>query len=278
MGASGPDQPKHGDTEQHTASYERGTEALPIIVKAITDPPSKAEAEKKDAAEKAKAAVDRKLVELTGSLALYTGLLFAATVLLALGTGALVIVGFLQVKDAKDSIAAAVKAAKAAEDQVKLARDEFNATHRPKIVLRELRFFEPTANQNAYVRFELVNAGSGTAILGSCEFEVSKDGGFQDFSNLDRHTSFSGEELKVGERRPCSESSLIQYREFSNAFASVFWKGSQDPKDALRIFFIGRVKYFDGNRLVRQSAFYREYDFALERFRAGDDPEREYAD
>ena len=48
----------------------------------------------------------RRLVDLTGDLARYTFLLFCTTLLLALATRWMVRVGFLQVRDAQDSIAA----------------------------------------------------------------------------------------------------------------------------------------------------------------------------
>src|SRR5207249_4723879 len=60
---------------------------------------------------------------------------------------------------------------RAGQDQLRLAREtidfarlEFNATHRPKLVVREAHMFPPTGmNPAPGVRFVVANAGSGAA-------------------------------------------------------------------------------------------------------------------
>lgn len=138
-------QPDAKGSEQHTAQKERGTEEAPIFAKiihpektsqALQEEEDKKREEADDRARKARA--DEKLVELTGDLALYTKLLFAATAALAIVTCALVAVGFRQVKDAKDSIAAAVTAANAAKASTELAERQFVATNRPRLIVRSV--------------------------------------------------------------------------------------------------------------------------------------------
>jgi hypothetical protein len=104
-------EPSSKASEQNTAHQERGTENSPIVVKIL--PSEKTETELK--AEKEKQESDKQLVELTGDLAKYTKLLFAATAVLAVITAGLVAAGFFQVRDAKRSITAAEIAAKAAQ-------------------------------------------------------------------------------------------------------------------------------------------------------------------
>jgi hypothetical protein len=113
--ASQRNDPQAQTEQQSNANDHRGTEAMPLVVKTVQEPKSRAEIAREDAREKAKSQVDGKIVHLTGSLALWTGLLFLATAILAIATGGLVWVGFRQIEDAKASIAAAVKAAEAAD-------------------------------------------------------------------------------------------------------------------------------------------------------------------
>jgi hypothetical protein len=81
--------------------------------------------------------IDSRLVSLTSDLARYTEWLFIATLALAFITLGLVVVGFLQIRDARKSVAAAVKSAAAAERsaaaataQVALSRHAMVTTER----------------------------------------------------------------------------------------------------------------------------------------------------
>jgi hypothetical protein len=150
-------EPRTQPSQQNAAQQDRGTEKSPVVVKVLKAEQSKSELER----EKAKEESESQLVKLTGDLARYTKFLFVATVLLGLATGGLVVVGFLQVRDAKKSIAAAVKSASAAEKaataaesqtaitaaqtdvlkkQHAVGRLEFFATHRPEIIIHAIEF------------------------------------------------------------------------------------------------------------------------------------------
>jgi hypothetical protein len=104
-------QPSSKASQQNAAQQERGTENSPVVVKVLPTEKSKEEF----AREVEKQESDRQLVKLTGDLANYTKLLFAATAALFLATIGLVVVGFHQVRDAKHAIAAAVNSAAAAK-------------------------------------------------------------------------------------------------------------------------------------------------------------------
>src|SRR5258708_10323361 len=107
-------QPSPKASQQKAAQQERGSEDSPVVVKVIPTEKPKDELAREDAKDKEKTAIDRQIASLTGELALYTKLLFAATAVLALITFGLVVVGFRQVRDAKQAIAAAVDSAAAA--------------------------------------------------------------------------------------------------------------------------------------------------------------------
>ena len=97
--------------QQNAAEQERGSENFPLIVKVVPEEKSKDELAREYAREQS----EGRLVELTGDLALYTWRLFLATAGLVFATSGLVVVGFRQIRDAKEAIAAAVKSANVAE-------------------------------------------------------------------------------------------------------------------------------------------------------------------
>jgi hypothetical protein len=102
-------QPPTRTSPPNAAQQERGTDNSPVVVKVL--PAEKSQRELDNDLEKQN--TDRRLVELTGDLANYTRLLFMATALLGLVAAGLVGVGTFQVRQGRQSLAAAVKAADA---------------------------------------------------------------------------------------------------------------------------------------------------------------------
>ena len=91
------------------AQQERGTDNSPVVVKVL--PAEKSQRELDSDMEKQKS--DRQLVKLTGDLANDTKLLFITTGLLSFIAAGLAGVGYFQVRQGRQSLAAAVKAADA---------------------------------------------------------------------------------------------------------------------------------------------------------------------
>ena len=117
-----PQQPAPESDQQNRQKDERGTETFPLVVKTITLPKSQGELDRDDKKENSKLALDTKLTDFTGNLAIYTFYLvvatsglFAATFLLSIATGWMVRVGFLQLRDTKSIIDSAKRSADAAE-------------------------------------------------------------------------------------------------------------------------------------------------------------------
>jgi hypothetical protein len=106
--------------QQKNTQQERGTDDSPVVVKVIPTEKSRGDLD----AEKARQDSDRQLLKLTGDLANYTRLLFAATAALFLATIGLVVVGFRQVRDASRSI-------KAAEDSTRIGERALTELERP---------------------------------------------------------------------------------------------------------------------------------------------------
>ena len=174
-----------------TTAQERGSEAFPLVVETVPKPKSQAESERDNAAAKAKAELDRKLVELTEHLAFYTGLLFAATFALAVGTALLVRVGFLQVRDAKEAIAAAVKAAEAAERAATVAEHTLVASIRPVVVASGVVLYEGPKE----IHFDLVNVGNGPATIKALSVQAYAGAGERNTLSFGSVSAFQPEDV-----------------------------------------------------------------------------------
>jgi hypothetical protein len=184
---SQPEQPHSSPSRQNSPNQNRGTAADPFFVELPRTPEREAERARQAAQEQEKSTRDRRLVDLTDRLVIFTALLAGATLLLALTTGWLVRVGFLQIKDAKKSIAAAKKSAKAASKSAKVAGDALVKLERPHLL------FVPGGNNfsahwndvnqpdipslgvNIEVSFSFMNYGRYPAVVKSiyCSFVLS---------------------------------------------------------------------------------------------------------
>ena len=276
--------------EQQTPTKEnRGTDQSPIVVKILktektngelNDEEAKKRDESDERARKTKA--DDKLVELTGDLARYTLLLFIATAILVLVTGALVCVGFLQVKDAKKSIDASEAAANAARDTVILARDEFHASQRPKLVIHSVRLLpDLRKDQPAEVEFAIVNAGTAECtVTGSAvhmEYAIPSDR--QYLPNLRENGVITAQRFMVGARDEfkvtggARENSFRADRDFKAGFGHPV---PISPHDNERVLYLGGwVEYSEMGGSVRTTYFRRMLSIAGNHFTVTDDPDDE---
>lgn len=125
QGAAQQAQPQATAPNQESSNQPKTALPQPTIV--YVHPPAKTEAETEEERNERheKAALDRRLVDLTAELSAYTGGLYRATFALAIATVFLVIVtaglvafAFIQSRDMKESISSAAKSAIAAENSV----------------------------------------------------------------------------------------------------------------------------------------------------------------
>jgi hypothetical protein len=175
-----PEQTEAAKPQQPANANQSPASAPPIIVNVTAAP--KAEDEKHEEAREReeKTKLDRRLVELTADLAFFTAALFYATGALVLATVVLAIIGFIQSRDMKASIAAAEhsaaateKAALAAERSANLAEDAFRRLERPYLFVHfdnmsthmlQVKF---VPHGIPYLTFKFVNFGKMPAILRS---------------------------------------------------------------------------------------------------------------
>lgn len=249
--------PKHQPAEQHNQTTQHNKAAANNPASAVkknesevhNDHPQQVNPNAQD-----KLDTDRELVEYTRQLAFFTAALVGATVLLG-------IIGVWQGWLTRNVIG--------------LAREEFVASHRPKIILRNVSVIEEDGVDK--ILYSLVNIGESKAtivnswILG--EFiirgEVIRNmrcAGHDDLGNV---------ELAPGENRD------FIYVVPTDVGASLYMKLGRDAirmtlyKDA-DFYFAGSIRYADDLGNIRTSVFRRKFDNGG--FYRTDDPDHEYAD
>jgi hypothetical protein len=299
-------QPPSQPNQQPPVQEERGTEKAPVVVKILPTEKPKDELD----SEIAKQESDGQLVKLTSNLATYTELLFIATAFLALGTGALVVVRFSQVRDAKESIAAAVKsaaaaekAANAAESQTAIIGDQtdiivkqhavgrlqFLAAHRPRLRVRHVSIDDgshvglPTFffSHGAEIKGGLVvvNVGGSPAKIIETRYRIffSKNG-LPIAAPYDTDFRFNlllpEQVLAVGESCATPISDKIAM-EPPPPGIDVDLRAFE--RDGWKIYVMGQIRYQDDGGSDRFMWFCRERE-SDGRFRAVDDPDYEYED
>jgi hypothetical protein len=297
--------PPSQNSQKDGAQEERASEKSPAIVKRLPAEKPKDELDR----EIAKQESDRQLVKFTGDLATYTKLLFIATGILAVITAGLVIVGFLQVRDAKESISAAVKSAAAAEKAANAAeaqtaiigaqtdiitkqhavgRLQFLATHRPRLRIRHVTIVDGSHIGHPTIFFShgedvkgsltVVNIGGTKAIIIDSRYRIyfSKQGlpiatyFDETFPNL----LLPGHALDVGESCAIVIADKIVMdppRPGDGMELRAF------ERDSWVIYVMGQIRYQDEGGADRFIGFCRIRG-GDGRFRAVNDPDYEYED
>jgi hypothetical protein len=161
--------------------------------------------------------------------------------------------------------------ARLSREAIELARSEFNATHRPKIIVYGMDFGGASDGESPIpVTFRYVNSGDSRAEIthiGTKLVLLFKP-------TLPSEINFEHQEM----RPPIDvESGMHGFRLTVDAF---------DPTNKLllsaiggsqKLICVGYIIYRDGNGTIRQTGFCREYDPASNRWRPVKDDEYEYA-
>jgi hypothetical protein len=148
-----PDHSGSAEPNKGTNGEPRGTADAPFFVEVIPSPKSAEERKQETEDREERKSAERGLVN-------WTAALFAATVGLILATGVLGYFAFRQSRDTKASI--------------DLARQEFNATHRPKIRIKNIWIMEPlTPNRPVVVDVLFVNVGNAPALINNFGIEFN---------------------------------------------------------------------------------------------------------
>jgi len=161
---------------------------------------------------------------------------------------------------------------KASENQIKLARNAFNATHRPRIVVRRMGV-ELVKDAPIIVEFTIVNTGEEKVIKCSWNTVImllNVAGGVHGQLHYETDTAdFHNGPLGVGE-------GTKKWIEDKTSLAPSDFADIEKKKVVLHV--VGYVAYTDRAGVTRQTGFFRYYDAEKQRFRVIDDPEYEYQD
>lgn len=152
--------------------------------------------------------------------------------------------------------------------QIILLRDEFNATHRPKIILRDVAFI--TEGGEDRILFMLLNIGTSKAIVIESWIltEIVANGDYSRNLRSAGHNDLGNLELVAGESRD------LTIRAFDQPNVLI----RRNPMGSQALNFAGSILYADSAGHRRRSVFRRIYDAHRDRFIRTDDPDQEYAD
>jgi hypothetical protein len=162
------------------------------------------------------------------------------------------------VADAKKAADTASEAAKTANASVEIARAEFNATHRPHLIVRDVCL---DGNNIAYL---LINKGDAKATIVESwimDEYIPKNGGLRPLRSYG-HDCLKRLNFAVGEMKDltyCPKQAL-------NFFSS------------MELYFVGTIVYSDGAGQRRRTVFRRRWDVERQGFVSLGDPDQEYSD
>jgi hypothetical protein len=256
--------PPSSQSTQPTASDQRGTDQVPFAVKILPAETAKKEAEKAEAEKAEKAAIDKRLAFDTQRLADYTWWLANYTWWLAAFTALVFTVAILQVGMfawqlilIKRGTRDATKAANAALLSAQVARNEFIATHRPRLRVyafdtedRDLVHDKPIV-----VLLQTQNIGDTPAHITRVEgcIHIAPNKNRRIESNIPlRYRQDFAITLVSGEREAFSIEDGTSVTEFT---ATAVYAGDRP------LFCIGRIFYTDDAGIGRETGFCRRFSF-----------------
>lgn len=161
-------------------------------------------------------------------------------------------------------------------ESINLARDEFVATHRPRIIVR----FIATSYLNGHqsVDVHVVNIGESAATIRElgCGLARRKERDWLTRGITGDPKQVDPIVLVSGERHVFEKAASITY-----ADAEIFGDaidGTGDERRTIETCAFGSIRYTDETGIERETGFFRVYDPSSEKFIASQDPGEEYQD
>lgn len=267
-------QQKSSDHSKSTAADKRGTEENPFIIKVLPSPEAKSAADYDREEKAAKRKTDEDLAKFTGQLAAYTSELATYTKILV-GVGCIQILVFIA------QLVAFISQARQLKRSVDLARDEFNSTHCPRLIIRRINIWQDRAsNSQLVINYEIANIGGTRAKI----IEISTMLWLPDTSNpLPPIPPYAGgdksSEIIVESGAPYRGQHYvvlaqeIEKYDRRSAFGEEVTREHLAPSET---YFFGYVVYLDQLNRRFETAFLRLYDYRTKRFSPVNDPDYEY--
>jgi hypothetical protein len=173
-----------------------------------------------------------------------------------------------------------------AESSASVARDEFYAAHRPKLIIRNVAINpvnESPEPERISIDWTIANIGDtpATIIAESTRYWKEEDGNI--FHKFRANQIYKPEvtrniQIESGESRltPIEEANAVYDFYFSEGAANSSNNAGVPQNGGL--IFIGYIIYVDQLGKRRKTAFMRRYDFGTRRFTKVDDSDYEYQD
>ena len=170
--------------------------------------------------------------------------------------------------------------------QVELAREEFNATHRPRLTVREVMLFpfplqtpteETGIRPTVKVRCVIANTGDGDGNIQESHFELQDVSGdyLMPLQPVEGANPLGPTKLIPGTHKFWEVRSTIGRIAFMKIVNS---RNSAPIIPRRNLYFRGFIVYADINGVWRRMAFCRRFDPDTDSFRRIDNPDYEYAD
>jgi hypothetical protein len=245
---------------------------MPFSVKVFPAPKPANEAEQDEQWRKEKADVDKRLADETQRLADYTGLL-------AVITGSLFVAAILQIglfwfqlRLIRDSARDTREMAVAARTTAETGRNEFLATHRPRIAVRNVAWTTSPAKKTANISFQYVNVGDNTGWVTELHYALVIIGAEPPSDVQLAEVKMGRMEITSGERR----THVFHSRDLFNMseIATTRLPSAMDQTAYL----IGRIIYIDIANRPREMGFCRVTQGTTHRWSVVKDSEHEYSD
>jgi hypothetical protein len=263
--ASQPPQSKASNGAQITNTNQHDTEKVMSAIKVRPADKADDEAAQSKKEKEEKASADRWIVRLTAVLAL---------------------VGFLQlivfglqarrlrqtIDEMKNATKATEKAANATEKSVELAREEFNLTHRPRVIVRGVSLNPRTFE----IEFVIANIGDTRATICQRSEVLWLP---ESIENLPATPPYGDPDYQPITLERCESVPLVSHPA-ADVEGQCGYRLAQtlDTAPNKPILFVGYLFYEDSIKRKYLTAFMRTYDFGTQRFKRTDDPDYEYQD
>lgn len=160
--------------------------------------------------------------------------------------------------DAGIAANAAKEAAKAAVELNEISRREFNAAHRPHLIVRDI------ARDGDNILYLLINKGNAEATIVESWIMVENLPPYASLRPLRSygHDCLGPQHFAVGEMKDMKYPHLVNF----------FTDGDME------LYFVGTIVYVDRENQRRRTVFRRRWDVEMQGFRRLDDPDQEYSD
>jgi hypothetical protein len=166
---------------------------------------------------------------------------------------------------------ATARTADLTNEALRLGRDEFNATHRPRLVIRSIRLAIFEIGRPVAIEFTIVNTGDADAILLESNATIAIGPGLPDLPIYDGDRLFLLRSVfPSGRINPVTKIRDIPL--MPNEYDAVY------PKGYSSIYLFGFIRYEHGAGNIRTFAFCRRFERMERRFKVVDDPNYEYSD